>query len=64
MCLPQAGWHKYRSQRKKQFENIIKYLDGTSITTGQILRVTIEKGKSDYLLVAKVERRQRELALT
>ena len=61
MCLPKASWHLFGSQRKKQFEKIVKSIDGTSITTGQILRVHIEKGESDYLLVAKVERRQREL---
>ncbi|MCP4481445.1 MAG: hypothetical protein GY817_01265 [bacterium] len=62
MSLPKASWHKYPSQRKQVFEKAIKHIDNTRITENQILRVSIKKGKTDYLLVAHVERRKKELS--
>lgn len=61
LSLPEASWHKYPAMRKREFEKAIKQIDGTKISDGKILKVRIEKGTSDYLLVSTMVRQPKLL---
>jgi uncharacterized FlaG/YvyC family protein len=52
--LPEAGWHKYKSQRKNTFAKAVKELQGSVTTDGRKLKFSIDEGLHDYLFIAKV----------
>jgi len=53
--LPEASWHKYKSQRKREFTKAIKEINGQRLADGRKMIVTIEKGLNDYQLAAHLE---------
>lgn len=55
LCLPKASWHKYPKHRKREFEKAIEQVNGAHICTGGTMRVRVEKGLFDYMLVAHIE---------
>ncbi|MCX5784247.1 MAG: hypothetical protein NTX59_01005 [Elusimicrobia bacterium] len=54
LSLPAAGWHKYKSTRKQNFEKAIKELNAQKTVTGRPIIVSIEKGLYDWMLSAKL----------
>ena len=54
LSLPAAGWHKYKSTRKQNFEKAIKELNAQKTVTGRPIIVSIEKGLYDWMLTARL----------
>ena len=54
LSLPAAGWHKYKSLRKRVFEKALKELNAQKTVDGRRMIVSIEKGLYDFMLTAKL----------
>ena len=50
--LPKVLWHKFKAQRKKKIKPAVQELNGQLTADGRIMELHIEKGLSDWLLVA------------
>lgn len=50
--LPKVLWHNFKSSRKQKIEPAIQELNGQPTADGRIMELHIEKGLSDWLLVA------------
>lgn len=52
--LPKAGWHKFKSSRKRQFLKAISEINDKSTPDKNKFSVSIEEGKDDFVLVARM----------
>jgi hypothetical protein len=53
-----AGWHQYKSQRKREFEKALREINGRRSTDGRVFSLQIEQGlnRDDFMLVAHLAR--------
>lgn len=53
--LPLAGWHTYRSQRKREFEKAIREINGRQISDNEVFEIVIDLGLNpkDFVLIAR-----------
>lgn len=54
MALPASGWHSDRNSRKRMFEKAIKAMGEQRVTDGRCICFRLEKGITDWLLVARL----------
>ena len=54
LSLPEAGWHKHKSSRKRNFEKALKELNMQKTVDGRRMIVSIGKGLYDWMLTAKL----------
>lgn len=49
LSLPTAAWHKFKSQRKQQFQKALKDINGKKLTDGRIIKASISEGLEDFV---------------
>jgi len=54
LSLPEAGWHKHKSSRKRNFEKALKELNMQKTVDGRRMIVSIEKGFYDWMLTSRL----------
>ena len=54
LCLPSAGWHKYKCDRKRKFLKAVRDLEGEEMVDGRIFKVDLcdNLAKDDMILVS------------
>lgn len=52
--LSSAGWHKYKSVRKREFQKAVNEVNGKNVTDGRKISVCIQDGLVDFVLVARL----------
>lgn len=56
--LPLAGWHTYRSQRKREFEKAIREINGRQTHDKEVFDIVIDQGinPKDFVLIARLRK--------